>query len=298
MARLTVLVSGATGKQGGSVAAALLAHGHTVRALTRKPDSVAAAKLKKAGAQVVAGDLADETAVEAAAQGVDAVYLMGNAWEAGADRERETGLKALNALTRTNVGHVIYSSVDSADRNTGVPHFESKFAVERRLVTSGLPYTISAPASFMDNLAAPWTVPGLQKGAFALALPPARKLKQIAVTDIGAFVSALVERRERVFGRRFDIAGDECDGPDMARILSRAIGREIRHNELSLDVVRQQSQDAASMYAWFDRVGYAADIPALKSEFPEVRWHGLAEWAADVDWNALLQPSNQPALAG
>ena len=203
MSKLTVLVTGATGNQGGSVATALMARGHTVHALTRRPESPAAVRLAKAGARIATGDFAEEATVVAAAKGVDTVFLMGNSWEGGPDRERDLGHKAVAALVRARVGHVIYASVDSADRSTGVPHFESKAAVERHLAASGLPYTISAPVSFMDNLLEAWSIPSLQKGIFAAALPPARKLKKIAVADIGPFVAALAERRERVFGRRF-----------------------------------------------------------------------------------------------
>ncbi len=295
MSKLTVLVTGATGNQGGSVAAALMARGHTVRALTRRPDSPAALKLAKAGARIATGDFAEEATIVAAAKDVDTIFLMGNSWEGGPDRERELGHKAVAALARAQVGHVIYASVDSADRATGVPHFESKAAVERHLAASGLPYTISAPASFMDNLLESWSIPSLQKSEFAAALPPARKLKKIAVADIGPFVAALAERREHVFGRRFDIAGDDIDGIQTATILSRATGRRIGYRELPLDVVRQQSDDVARMYAWFNDVGYSADIAALKRDFPEVKWHSFANWAQSVDWNTLLQPSREPA---
>ena len=295
MSKLTVLVTGATGSQGGSVAAALIVRGHAVRALTRKPGSPAAIKLAKAGAEIATGDFGEAGTVVAAAKGVDTVFLMGNSWEGGADRERELGQKAVTALVRARVGHVIYSSVNSADRATGVPHFESKAAVERHLAASGLPYTISAPASFMDNHLAPWAIPDLQQGVLAAALPPARKLKKIAVADIGPFVAALAERRERVFGRRFDIAGDDIDGSKTAATLSRFTGRRIRYQQLPLDVVRQQSDDVARMYAWFNDVGYNADIAALKRDFPEVTWHSFADWAQSVDWNVVLRPSGEPA---
>jgi uncharacterized protein YbjT (DUF2867 family) len=295
---LRILVTGATGQQGGSVARALLARGHQVRAFTRKPEGAAAKQLAKAGAVIAAGDLADPESLIGAAKGVDTVFLMGNSWEAGPDAERAQVIAAVDALARIGVGHVIYSSVDSADRNTGIPHFASKYAVERHLAASGLPYTISAPAAFMDNLVAPWMIDGLRNGVLAMALPAERKLKQLAVADIGAFVASLAERREAVFGRRYDIAGDAVSGAEAAAILSRVTQRDIRYQELPLESVQQQSADLAAMFEWFDRVGYNADIPALKREFHEVNWHSFQDWARTFDWSVLeRRPAESRAAA-
>jgi uncharacterized protein YbjT (DUF2867 family) len=135
---------------------------------------------------------------------------------------------------------------------------------------------------------------------------------QIALSDIGGFVAALTERREAVFGKRFNIAGDEVNGEEMAAILSRVVGRPIRyevaeaaraagvsvvsrvggrpmrHDGSPAAGLRAQSEDLVLMYEWFDRVGYSADIEGLRREFPEVSWHRFEEWAREQDWNALL----------
>ena len=109
---------------------------------------------------------------------------------------------------------------------------------------------------------------------------------------IGAFVSALVERREQVFGKRFDFAGDELSGEEQAKILSHAIGRPINYQEIPIAAARQQSEDAALMFEWFDRVGYDADIAALRRDFSEVRWHSFADWAREFDWSVLERTSS------
>lgn len=282
-----VLVTGATGQQGGSVAHALLAKGYRVRALTRKPDGEAARRLASAGADVVAGDLADAASVRSAAQGVDTMFLMTNTYEAGPEEETRQGILAADAAKAAGIGHLIYSSVASADRKTGVPHFESKHLVERHIAGLGLPYTISAPVAFMENAVAPWSIQGLRQGTHAFAMPPGRALQLVAVADIGTFVAALAERREQVFGRRFDIAGDELSGEEQAKILSQAIGRPIAYQEIPVAVMRQQSEDAALMFEWFDRTGYSADIAALRRDFPEVGWHGYADWAREFDWSEI-----------
>ena len=146
-----VLVTGATGQQGGAVARALLSRGHRVRALTRKPDSDAARQLMSAGADLVTGDLGDTESVLKAASGVGSVFLMGNVNETGTQEETRQGIIAAEAVKDAGVGHLIYSSVADANKKTGIPHFESKYLVEKHLAGLGIPYTISAPASFMER---------------------------------------------------------------------------------------------------------------------------------------------------
>jgi len=292
ISKKTILVTGATGQQGGAVARALLSKGHRVKALTRKPDSEAARHLAAAGAEVVAGDLADTASVVRAAGDVDTMFLMGNSYEAGMEEETRQGILAADAAKAAGVGHLIYSSVASADKKTGIPHFDSKYLVEKHVVGLGIPYTISAPAAFMENVVAPWSISALSQGTYAFAVPPKRALQLVALADIGAFVAALAERREQVFGKRFDFAGDELSGEEQAKILSQVIGRPISYQEIPIAVARQQSEDAALMFEWFDRVGYDVDIGALRKEFPEVRWHSFADWAREFDWSVLGQATS------
>ncbi|RUU31630.1 NmrA/HSCARG family protein [Mesorhizobium sp. M6A.T.Ce.TU.016.01.1.1] len=287
----SVLVTGATGQQGGAVARALLSSGHRVKALTRRPDSDAARQLASAGAEIVTGDLGDTASVMKAAKDVDTMFLMGNSYEAGMEEETRQGILAADAAKAAGVGHLIYSSVADANKKTGIPHFESKYLVEQHVERLGLPYTISAPVAFMENFVAPWSIGALSQGTHAFAVPAKRPLQLVALADIGAFVATLVERRERVFGKRFDFAGDELSGEDQAKILSQAIGRPINYQEIPIAVARQQSEDVALMFEWFDRVGYDVDIAALHRDFPEVRWHSFADWARKFDWNALEQAS-------
>ncbi|MBY5457725.1 NmrA/HSCARG family protein [Rhizobium leguminosarum] len=283
----SVLVTGATGQQGGAVARALMTRGHRVKAITRRPESDGAKRLTAAGAQVVAGDLDDAASVAAAAEGVNAMFLMGNSYEAGTDAETRQGIAAADAAKAAGIGHLIYSSVADADKTTGIPHFDSKYLVEKHIAGLGIPYTISAPVAFMENTVAPWAIDGLRQGVYAAALPPARVLQQVTIDDIGAFVATLAERREQVFGKRFDIAGDELSGEQQAKILSEVLGRPITYRELPIAAIRQQSEDTALMFEWFDRTGYDADIAALRRDFPDVGWHSYADWARGFDWSVL-----------
>jgi uncharacterized protein YbjT (DUF2867 family) len=288
----SVLVAGATGQQGGAVAQALLAKRHRVRALTRKPESDIAQRLMSAGAELVNGDLGDTASVLKAANGVDTVFLMGNSNEVGSEEETRQGIIAAEAVKDAGVGHLIYSSVANANKKTGIPHFDSKYLVEEHIAGLGIPYTISAPASFMENIIAPWSIGALRQGTYAFPMPPKRVIQLVALADVGAFVAALIERRDQVFGKRFDLAGDELSGEEQAEILARATGRPMNYQEIPIAAARQQSEDLAVMFEWFDRVGADADIAALRRDFSEVRWHSFADWARAFDWSVLERTSS------
>jgi uncharacterized protein YbjT (DUF2867 family) len=282
-----ILVTGATGQQGGSVARHLIAAGHHVRALTRNPDSDAAKALASKGAEIVRGSFTDRASLKAALKGVDGAFLMGTSFEEGTEAESEQGIAFVAAAKKAGIGHLVYTSVSDADRKTGIPHFESKYEVEKHVVASGLPYTIMAPVFFFENHFAPFMVPGLQGGAYAVAMPADAKLQMISVDNIGQFGALVFAHPERFAGKRINIAGDEMTGTQYAEALSAASGKQIHYVEVPIDQVRQMSEDMALMYEWFTRVGYSADIAGLRRANPEVSWQRFSDWAGAQDWSVL-----------
>lgn len=285
---LSVLVCGATGQQGGALARVLLDKGYRVRAFVRRPDSPEAKELERLGAELAEGNFEEPSTVEDAAKGMDAIFVVATPFEAGMEAETRHGIAAADAAKAAGVGHLVYSSVANADKDTGIPHFDSKRRVEEHIEALGIPYTIVAPVYFMDNLLAPWTLPQLKEGRLPMALPSSRPLQQITPSDIAAFTALVLEHREEFAGRRVDIASDELSGEEVAEVLTRVTGREIHYVELPLEQVRQAiGEDGARMFEWFDRVGYSADIEALRREHPEVGWHTFEEWAKEQDWSAL-----------
>jgi uncharacterized protein YbjT (DUF2867 family) len=285
---LSVLVSGATGQQGGALARVLLEKGHQVRAFVRRPDSPEIAELERLGAELAEGDFEEPSTIERAARGMDAVFVVATPFEAGMEAETRHGIAAADAAKAAGVSHLVYSSVANADKDTAIPHFDSKRRVEEHIEDLGIPYTIVAPVYFMDNLLAPWTLPQLKEGRFPMALPSSRPLQQIALSDIATFTGVVFENREEFEGRRVDIASDELAGEEVAEVLTRVTGHEIHYVELPLEQVRQaMGEDGALMFEWFDQVGYSADIAALRRDHPEVGWHTFDGWAKEQEWSAL-----------
>jgi uncharacterized protein YbjT (DUF2867 family) len=282
--KLQVLVTGATGQQGGHVVRALLARGHSIRALTRKPESPAAAALAERGVTIVPGDFEDQGSLERAARGMDTVFAMATPFESGDKGETRAGINIVRAAVNAGVTHLVYSSVAGADRATGIPHFDSKFEVEKEIRRSGVPFTIVAPVFFMENFLAPWMAAGIADGSIAIALPATRRLQQIAVADIAQFTALVIERRASFLGKRIDIAGDELTLTTTAAAISEVLSRPIEYKALPIDAARAQNEDLARMYEWFDRVGYDADVVGLRWLYPEVGWHRFGAWAREQDW--------------
>ncbi len=283
---LSVLVTGATGQQGGAVARALRKRGHHVRGLTRKPDSPAAVALRELGAEVVGGNTEDLASVERAAASVDAIFSVTDFWGGGFDAEVKQGKTIADAARSVGVKHLLYSSVPRADKFTGVPHFDSKTHVENHILSLGVPYTILGPCFFYENYLSPWFLPELQQGRLAMGLKPTTRLQQITVEDIGSFVAQVFERREEFLGKRIDIAGDEPTLTDTARILGRATSREIQYIPIPLEQLRQQFEEFAVMFEFFEDPGTGVDVAGLRSKYPEVGWHSLEQWANQQNWTA------------
>jgi len=284
--KLTVVVTGSTGKQGGAVARGLLERGHQVRAITRDVNSSQAKALANAGASLVAASLDDTAAIKKALQGATSLFSVTLPYGGTAAETRE-GIAAADAAKAAGV-HLVFTSVASANLQTGVPHFDSKHEVEKHIAKIGVRATILAPASFMENLY--FIKDQLAKGIYAVPLPPTRVLPQVAVADIGAVAVRVLEDAGRFTGKRFDLAGDELNGNESVAILSRVVGRPFTYFQVPLDVVRQHmGEDAAKMYAWFDGTGFKVDRALIRRELPDITFHNFESWAKTQDWNAPLQ---------
>ena len=285
--KLAVVVTGGTGKQGGAVVKSLLERGHEVRAVTRNTDSAKARELANAGVTLARASLEDTAALTKALEGATSLFAMTTPYEGGTQAETRQGISAADAAKAAGV-HLVFTSVGSANRQTGVPHFESKYEVEKHIADISVRATILAPVYFMENLH--YGKEQLAKGIYAAPLPPTRRLAQVAVADIGAVAVRLLEDPARFAGKRFDLAGDELTSNDVIAVLSRVTRRPFTYFQVPLDVFRQRmGEDQAKMAEWFDRVGFTADRAALRREFPDIAFHDFESWAKAQDWNALLQ---------
>lgn len=274
---------GATGAQGGAVVRALLESGATVRGITRRTDSASAQRLSAAGVEVVAADLSDETSVTRAFTGVDGAYALTTPFEDGPEAEIAQGRTILDAALAARVPHLVFSSVADADQHTGIPHFDSKAAVEAALARSGLSYTIVGPSYFYDNMLG--GLDAIKAGVFELPLPADASLQQLSRRDLGRFVGAVLTDPEPVRGARIDIASDQPTGREMAAALSETLGRPVELVTRDPELIA--SDDMRAMFTFLASGGYTVDIAALHTRYPQIGWQSFTDWL-ETDLRPLL----------
>ncbi|MGI5171767.1 NmrA/HSCARG family protein [Spirillospora sp. CA-253888] len=238
-----VLVTGATGKQGGAVLRALLARGVPVRALVRDPDSERAAALRGLGAVLVRGDFEDASTLAAAMDDARAVFsvqtpdmadLMG-------DSEVRHGRRLVEAARTAGVEQFVHTSVSGAG-TVDVENFDeqrwgahmghywrSKVAVEDSVRAAGFPHwTILRPATFMENFVRPsFYFAGLTSDRLLVGVDPAARLPLVAVDDIGTAAAAAFVQPERFHGTELELAGDSLSFREVAQILSETLAADI-----------------------------------------------------------------------
>jgi uncharacterized protein YbjT (DUF2867 family) len=262
-----ILVTGATGNQGGAVARHLLQRGKfKVRAMVRDRNKPAAQALQQAGAELVQADFNDRASLDLAVQGVYGVFSMQDFRE-GAEVEIRHGRALADAANAAGIQHFVYSSVGSAERNTGIPHFDSKFRVEEYIRSISLPHTILRPVFFFYNYNGMRSM--VENGTLLQPLSPDTKLQQLSEEDYGEMVAEVFERPADFMDRAIEVASVEMTMPEVAAALSHVLGKPVNYQQIPFEAFEQQAgEEVTIMFRWFENVGYTADFAQLKRDFP------------------------------
>lgn len=270
-----ILVTGATGQQGGATAKRLLADGWRVRALVRDPSAEAARALAGAGAELVRGDMGDRSSLDAAAEGVHGVFSVQRA--AGAphfdDDEVRHGVNVAEAAFAAGVEHLVYASVGGADRDTGISHWNTKWEIEQRIRALGLPHTILRPVMFMENhTSGPFGVFG--ETALIRLIPARSTVQLIAVTDIGAFAGLAFADPGTYLGRAIELAGDELTRRRLVTAIEEVVGHPLSTEPIAPETLTETGVNTDDLARAESFGGWRADIPALRALHP-----GLMDFA-------------------
>ena len=257
-----------------------------MRALTRNPAAHAAKELARQGIELVQGDLEDPPSLDRACRGVYGIYGVQDFWRVGAKREVQQGKNLADAAKKAGVQHFVYSSVGGAERNTGIPHWESKWEIEKHIRKLGLPATIFRPASFMETYHILEVEVGILKGKLADPIRGDKPYQTIATDDIGAFVALAFERPKDFLALELEIAGSELTNLEAAKVFSRVLGKVVKFRRLPLPLVRLiLGKEFYAMFRWFNEAGYQADIAGLERRYPEIHLHTLEEWLREEGWH-------------
>ncbi len=269
-----ILVFGATGQQGGSVAAALLAAGWPVRAFVRDAASSKSMALRDAGIELVQGTFDDAALIRSAmkdAHGVFSVQPSSPGGEVSDEDEVRYGIGIADLAVESGVRHLVYTSGAAVgDEPTGMGHFDSKARIEAHIRTLPITATIVRPAAFMEMLVMPGF--GLDEGRFSFFPKPDQSMQFLAVEDIGKVVAAVFADPERFGGETFEIASDTLTGRDLEAIFTEAAGRPIPYARFP-DEVLTANPFLNKLTALLDEGPLAgnADLDALREIHPELQ---------------------------
>jgi uncharacterized protein YbjT (DUF2867 family) len=274
-----VTVIGATGQQGGAVIDALLKHRVPIRAVTRNPNGDKARALVQRGVEVIRADLEDADSVRAAFDGASAGFAMTtHNGPDGPRREVAHGRVIAAAASDAALPFLVYSSVGGVDRDSGVPHFESKHKIEEVLLRA-VPVTLVRPTFFMETLRLMIRRDGARI-TIAMPLAGGVVVQMISVRDIGQVAAALLLMADPAVAP-VEIAGDELTGEQIAGRIAHRLGSPTTYVQLPLDVLGDDV-DLKMMFGWLGR------LPAYQADFARTRElaggvEDLTRWLARVD---------------
>lgn len=263
-----ILVFGATGHQGGAVAQHLMNDGWQVRAVTRDSNKPAAKELARRGAEVVQANMEDRLSIERAIEGCYGVFSVQQYWEVGFAAEIRQGKLVADVAREAGIQHLVYTSVGGAERDTGIPHFDSKWQIEQHIASLDLPSTILRPVFFFENFIAPPLRDEILSGMLSTAMQPDKTLQMIAVNDIGGIAALAFRRPGQFMSKAIEIAGDELTMPQVAEMFSAVLRRPVKNQQVPLEQMEKSSYDSAVMFRWFNEHGYQANIEALREIYP------------------------------
>lgn len=265
-----VVVTGATGRQGGAVATHLLSDGWRVRALTRKPDGPAARRLARLGAEVMGVDLADPGSLGRAFRGAYGVYSVQNPMISGVEGEVAQGKNVANAANEAGISHLVYGSAGTGEAGTGIDSWESKLKVQAYMEAMGLPLTVLRPMAFMELM----TDKGLYPQVAAWHLMPrfvgeTLPIGWICVDDVGAVAARAFAQAERFIGADLRLAADVQSIAECRATWRSVVGRAPKRLPMPVWLFRRfVGTDLIAMWSWLRSANLRFDLAPTQEILP------------------------------
>ena len=255
----TVLAVGAAGNVAGLIVPALVARGARVRGLVRKPDQADDAK-RRGATEVAVGDLADMQSLQAALEGVDAVFHVGPVF---APNEIQMGRNIIQAAARAGVRKFVFSSVIHPILSQ-LPNHAAKAQVEEALINSDLDYTILHPTVLFQNYALSWAKT-VQTGILAEPWSPDTRFSRVDYRDV-AEIAAIALTEDRLAYGTFELCSPGIlNRHEVAELLSEVLGRQITVGTLGPGALGQVPADMRTMCEHYNHRGLLGSPLVLRA---------------------------------
>lgn len=263
-----IFVTGITGNQGSAVTKHLLENGYKVIGLTRNASSEKAQQLKSQGVHIVEGNLNDSSSFLSEMKKSDAIFFVQSLQ--GKNSEIQQGKQFIDSITSIGINHLVYASVLGADLKTGIPHFDSKYEIEKHIKSSNVNYTILRPASFYENYLFPQVANGIKKGKYVSPLNKNCKQQMIGVDDIGKIAVQVISNPKEYSGKTLSIATDEYQIGDLPRLFSEAMNKPVKYKKLPGIIVRLfMGNDLYKMFKYMNQNDFCVinNVHDVREEF-------------------------------
>ncbi|GAB4573340.1 MAG: NmrA/HSCARG family protein [Anaerolineae bacterium] len=283
----TILVIGATGRTGGAALRHLRQRGWQVRAMTRTPDSDSAQALRAQGVPIVQGNMDDPDSLRAAFEGVYGVFLVVNGWEAGYEGEIRQGKHVADVAAEMGIQHVVFSVAGTGERNTGIPHFESKLTIIDYMRERQLPLTVIYPGPYMELLTDEAFFPQVTVWhAKARVLGTDYRVPWTATDDIGLVAAEAFDHPAEYLGKQITVIGDWKTLDEVRQIYREVTGANPRRWFMPLWLYRRMQPDLMKMWEWM----HTHDMKQVGDQ------EGMTVFAGPTDIRTFLIRHFEPAL--
>ena len=304
MSRPTILVTGATGLQGGSVARHLLGDGkYNVRALTRNVNSDKARNLRQAGAEVVAGDMTDRASLRAALSGCEATFGVTNFFEHFGG-ELQQGITYIDTVAEMKVPQLIFSTLPPANKMSGgknpVPHLDIKAQIEQHARDLKLNAVYLSLSFYFENFINYQMLQRQPDGTLAFGFPLGdSSLSGFAIDDLGGVVAAVLDRFDELSRKTIGVVGEDAPSQHYAEVFTRVLGRTTVYQYIPRDVYAKLpvdgAEEIANMFEFFRLYlpERKADMKQCRQIYPAMQ--GFETWLKAN--TAMFQPLLTTAAA-
>jgi uncharacterized protein YbjT (DUF2867 family) len=299
-----ILAVGAAGKFAGLVVPALAPRGVDVRAFITDATQETAVRAKGVS-EIAVGDLRDQKSVDAALEGVDAVFYIAPAF---LPDESVVGENFVKSASRAGVRRFVFSSVIHPVL-TELENHQAKIPVEEALINSAMEFVLLHPAMFFQNYIQGWQ-DVLKSGVLAEPWSTTTRFSRVDYRDV-AEVAAIALLEDRLtFGTYELCANGWHDRTDVAKIVSDVLGRNIVAATAEMPKVQKPAAGGSDsspagaiekMLRWYDShglVGNSLTLRAILGREPSTLQSFFKELAASTESQLSDSPSHKKTAHG
>lgn len=269
----SILVIGATGKQGNAVVKQLLLDGWKVRAFTRNKNNEKIASIDNDNLEIFEGDLSNQESLTNAMKGQYGVYSVQPIIVDNIQEELRQGKMIIKTAEEQNIDYVVYSTAGGVNRDRTGPHFEALADIENELKDSSLNYTIIKPSFFMDNFL---RITKVENGEIMIPefINQDVKFAMISSIDIARIASNVFANAEKYNHQAIEIASDELTLKEVVKTFATVTGKPTE--------IKGSFSSGTAERGWLEEKGYIIDFNQMDEINPGRLT--LEQWISEVNF--------------